>query len=481
MSAPAGAVPAFDVLDVFEGFAGLVRRSPTLDGSVPLRVARGCLPFLEGNAFGWQVVLSRPLRLSRGALGPRLVDEELAHLHAAALPRLLALGLVEREGAWHRALRLGLTASEASASLNGSAARWARRLPAVATALAGVAQTLEDNKNARLTTSQRVGRTTKSTRDTFWLRISGAANRRNALVEVEEALVPDDGALVPLVLTFVLPTRGTERVQLSGEVACLAPLLPAARFEVVPLAQAPEAARAHLAFYDRTYFEAKKGDVTGKYRRLMGRVRRGPTPAPVAGDAACRVVVAGPGPVQVQGPGRFLTAGSARPVARPSETRRLDSAVFGNLVAFRALYDGQTVSIEHDAARLASLARELRAAFLAALGPGFDGGHPGALLYLTKYFTPHTPGEPHFFVKPWAFVTTPPGWSCLVEGVHGDGWDVLRGVVATDVFHATPAVFQVRREGHAIQVAEGEPLIRVIPLPRSLLEAGFRRLELPES
>jgi hypothetical protein len=69
---------------------------------------------------------------------------------------------------------------------------------------------------------------------------------------------------------------------------------------------------------------------------------------------------------------------------------------------------------------------------------------------------------------------TPPGWSCLLEGVHGDGFDVLRGVVATDVFHAMPAVFQVHRAGLPIRVGSGEPLLRVMPIPRRLLEAGFR-------
>jgi hypothetical protein len=73
-------------------------------------------------------------------------------------------------------------------------------------------------------------------------------------------------------------------------------------------------------------------------------------------------------------------------------------------------------------------------------------------------------------VKPWALTATPPGWSCLLDGIHGDGYDVLRGVVATDVFHATPAVFRVHREGAAVRVAEDAPLLRVIPVPRSLLD-----------
>jgi class 3 adenylate cyclase len=50
-------------------------------------------------------------------------------------------------------------------------------------------------------------------------------------------------------------------------------------------------------------------------------------------------------------------------------------------------------------------------------------------------------------VKPWAFTQTPAGWSSLLDGLHGDGYDVMRGVVSTDRFFATPAVFRVHREG----------------------------------
>jgi hypothetical protein len=33
---------ACDVVDVLDGFASLAKRSPTLDGSVPVRAARAC-------------------------------------------------------------------------------------------------------------------------------------------------------------------------------------------------------------------------------------------------------------------------------------------------------------------------------------------------------------------------------------------------------------------------------------------------------
>jgi hypothetical protein len=157
---------------------------------------------------------------------------------------------------------------------------------------------------------------------------------------------------------------------------------------------------------------------------------------------------------------------------------RLESVVFRNEVAFRALFDGHTLALDYDRSRLRARAHEVEASFREALAGTPALEHPGSLLYLTKYFTPHPPGEPHFFVKPWALTATPPGWSSLVEGAHGDGYDVLRGIVATDVFHATPAVFRVHREGAWVRVAEDVPLIRVIPLPRALLgrEVRLRRL-----
>ena len=50
----------------------------------------------------------------------------------------------------------------------------------------------------------------------------------------------------------------------------------------------------------------------------------------------------------------------------------------------------------------------------------------------------------------------------------------MRGVVSTDTFFATPAVFRVHREGAPVHVPEGRPLLRVIPVPRRLLASEYR-------
>lgn len=439
----AEADPAFEVLDVFEGLFRLETRNPTLDGSVPLRVAQGCAPLLAGNAYGHQLTLSRLLpigeRLGRVRLGaPDDLARDLRRLSDAALPRLLAHGLLERDGPWHRALARGVVSASGR-----------RRLALFTGLLVRPAAGLV-------------------------LRVTAAANRRNTRIDVEEQLLGDrNERLVPLLLTIDFPRGATPPVTLAGEIACLAPLRPGATVTRRPLREAPAAGRAHADFYDAAYFAAKKDGVTGKYRRLVAQ-----EPGGASADARVELVEAGPVDAAIGTLDRATGAAGPVPVERPGGPVAI---TFRNAVRFSALFDGHTLAIEPDRAALARIAGEIERTWDAALGAGYVEAHRGALWYLTKYFTPHTPGEPHFFVKPAALTVTPPGWSCLVDGLHGDGYDVLRGVVSTDTFHATPAVFRLFREGEPIRVAAGAPLLRVIPLPRSLLSTTWRAVALDDA
>ncbi|HEY6552401.1 MAG TPA: hypothetical protein VI669_03560 [Vicinamibacteria bacterium] len=425
---------SFEVLDCLDSFFRLTRRSPTLDGSVPVRVARACVPLLEGNAYGFQLNLERPLRLTR-RLGrwragwSEADGQDLARRHRGAVPRLGVEGFLAAP--WTRALSAGLA-------------------PPVAGGI-------------RLFT----GLLVKPDKGA-WLRVTSAANRRNTLFEVVEQVIPDDDAWVPLVLEL-RPCRGAPaRLAIAGEVATIAVLRPDVRFQERALADATELAAAHARFYDRAYFEGKKEDATGKYRRAVAGE------SAIAGDEAAvgRVVRIGASLIDIRPLGPFTTASGPIPVARPDDPWRIDTLVFRNEVAFTALYDGHTLALDYDRKSLRAKAEVVERAFLAAAPDSKE--HPGAALYLTKYFTPHPPGEPHFFVKPWAFTETPAGWSSLLDGLHGDGYDVMRGVVSTDSFFATPAVFRIHRVGTAVFVPEGRPLLRVIPVPRRLLAADYR-------
>lgn len=426
---------SFEVLDCLDSLFRLTRRSPTLDGAVPVRVARACVPLLEGNAYGFQLTLGRPLRLTR-RLGrwragwSEADGRDLERRHRGAVPRL------------------GVEAFVASPL-------WTRALAA------GVAQPVPGG--IRLFT----GLLVKPAKGA-WLRVTSAANRRNTLFEVVEQVIPDDDAWVPLILEL-RPRRGAPaRIGIAGEVATIAALRPDVRFQETALADAGEFAAAHARFYDQAYFEGKKEDATGKYRRSVA----GETATERDEAATSRVVRIGRSLVDVLPLGPFTTAAGPVPVPRPHDPRRIDTLVFRNEVAFTALYDGHTLALEYDRNRLRAKAEVVERAFLAAVPDSRE--HPGAVLYLTKYFTPHPPGEPHFFVKPWSFTQTPAGWSSLLDGLHGEGYDVMRGVVSTDSFFATPAVFRIHRVGAPVFVPEGRPLLRVIPVPRRLLAADYR-------
>ncbi|WP_157906576.1 hypothetical protein [Sorangium cellulosum] len=464
----------FEVLDAL-GLCRLTRRTGDLDGAVPLRVAKACVPLLEGNAFGLQISLARPIEVRRrlGSLRAEPAGEHreaLARAHRAALTRLVSQGFLAPEGAWHRALRGGLA--------------WACRK--------GLGP-----PRLRLWTGLLV-----RPDPGLWLRVAGAANRRNALIEVSEAYLADDGAFVPLVVELRVRDEAPQRLQLEGEIGCIAPVLPDVQIEACSLADAPEVGRAHAEFYDAKYFAVKKGQVTRKYRRLVGGTAGGRNASAgegsagggstgegsagegsagegsageeSAGRARVRLVVAGPAAPEITEVTEVTTAAGPDPVPWRGGARRLASIVVRNAVPFRATFDGHTLAVAPDAPRLADGAAAVERAFARTFGDDFLAANRGALWYLTKYFTPHPPGEPHFFVKPWAFTRTPPGWSSLLDGVHGDGYDVMRGVVATDAFFATPAVFHVRRLGAPIEVPEGAPLLRIVPIPRDLLRAGFR-------
>lgn len=473
----------FEVGDVLDGLFRLEKRSPTLRGSVPLRVAQACVPLLQGNAFGLQVVLREPLPLARGPLGFRLALSEAAEgalrtRFAAGLALALQRGWLQPDGPWHRHLREHALFLAPAQRLGG------KPVLQLFTGLfiqpdPGVA-----------------------------LRLLSVGNRRPRSFDLREALYAhsdlardggssptvEDGP-IPLCLQITIAGMAARepRLVLSGELACLAPMPHSARFATHALSERPEVGRAHCAFYDASYFRRKEGSATRRYRKQV-RVGAGdvpgaagrPTaesPRPSASlsytpqvDDVSEVILAGPTEFELVREEQFLSATGPQPLTRSPQAPRLEHVLFRNLLDFRARFDGATVALHFDAAQLEASASLLRQRFTQVYGPAFVAEHPGALLYLSKYFTTHPPGEPHFFVKPWAFTRTPPGCSLLVQGCAGEGYDILRGVIACDQFHATPAVFAIGRSESPIEVKARTPLLRAYPLPRALLSAGYRPL-----
>jgi hypothetical protein len=428
-------VSGFEVLAAFEPLARLTKRDGTLDGAVPLRVAQACVPLLEGNTFGHQIVFGRRLvvrsRLGRRGLASTRELDEVDRAHRAAVPFLAAQGLLRRGGPWLAQLEK----------------RWWWIERGVLRVWTG------------LLVRPRAG---------AWLRVSGAGSRAILGLSVRTQWIAETDELVPLVLDIESASDGT---RLEGEVATLALVTPEVDAAVDSVSEHPELAEAHVAFYDATYFATKKGEITRKYRRTVSTARAA-SEAAEPGLATVRVAhLAGPRPEVVR-IDRALGPGSISPVSVGRGSRAPHVVRFFNAVPFTAHFDGNTLAIEPDRKRLERGSRAVEAELATVLGAGYAAQHRGAALYLTRYFTPHPSGEPHFFVKPWAFTATPRGWSSVIDGVRGDGWDVMRGAVWTDRFHATPAVFALQ-PGRRVRLAEGAPLFDVVALPRSLLAEGF--------
>ncbi len=421
----------FDLVDVLAGFTTLARRSPTLDGGVPVRVAQGCVPLLEGNAWGLQVTLAQPIELRRRLGGWSVTackrGEDIARMTRASVPMLLADGTL-RPGAWVKRLERG--AIETGRTISVFTGLFVRPRPGLR------------------------------------LRVSTLANRRSWLYTIDEAILDDTSAFCPLVLDIV-PSRDADALTLAGEIATLAVLPAETAFARCALGEASDVAAAHVRFYDGDYFATKRrGVVARKYRDEIVKHPRAASDEPVR----ARIVEGGPALVEPAPPPRLHRADG--PQLAPPGTPP-DRLVVRNAVSFTAMFDGYTVTVEPVQAELERYAAEVRALWQAHLAASGVPAHEGPLLYLTKYFTPHPPGEPHFFVKPYALLETSPGASTVIDGRHGTAYDVMRGVVRTDSFHAVPAVFQLWRPGVRVTVPRGTPLADLFVVPRALDDVAF--------
>lgn len=403
------AAPPFEVIDAL-GWFRLHRRAADLDGSVPLRAARACLPLLDGNVYGWQLSAHRPIAVRRRVGRWQLVDDDLVRLARACVPYLVAHGLVR--GQWAQLLADGPLVG--GRAFEGRIGLWTGLLVRAGTSA---------------------------------LRVSHGGNRRNRDIAVGESFVHTTDAWVPLVLELTPPARRSSFV-LGQEIATLAAVgsLPVVASD---LHARTDLGEAHLRFFDAAYFDDKRRGPTKKYRQLIAAERS------ESDGAALVVVQAGPIATTIETRGRCHAADG------PSTAQTVARVVVQNLVGFVAHEDGSTVAIEPDAKALSRVAAEIDAAWSNVFGRERLDGARGALWYLTKYFTPHVTGEPHFFVKPPALFATPSSHALVVDGIHGDGYDIMRGVIRSDRFHAAPAVFAVDRGG-TIELAAGAPLCRLV-------------------
>ena len=412
------------------GFCTLVKRSPTLDGQLPLRAAQHCSPVFEGNEAGFQICLAQPMTLRRSRRGlhidmtpPALVQTQ--QQTREAMRQLVGKGLIGRDGYWHRLLgQDGLPARGNRIFL------WTGWLVRPAPGVA--------------------------------LRISAAFNRRSRISVIEHAIA-DTTTFTPLVLEIDGRALGDEPTWIEEEIGCVLPVAAAATMTMASIRKAPEVVREFEDFFDNHYFALKKTKPTGKYRRL---VREAATPA--AATCEARVFFAGPDVHEVSSLRRFHGPRGVTPLAPPGVS--LPTCTVRNVGRVDADWDGQAFTAERKDLNVAqrALARDWRAAGGRTSGDGYE--------FLNGYVYPPARDEPYWLVQPWVFAITSSGWSSVVDGAVAGGSDGMRGLIRTDWFHTVSMVYRLYRPGRIV-VRQGGPLLRFFPLPRRLQSATMRLLD----
>ncbi|MGE3621403.1 MAG: hypothetical protein AB7L84_13165 [Acidimicrobiia bacterium] len=429
---------AFDLVDALDGFFTVSERSSTLDGSLPHRAVRGCVPVLHGSSLGRQLIPTEPALLERQADGRwdlRLTDaayDKVGEDVAPVVDDLARRGLLIPGGYWHRRLRAGLVRRRA-----GFLSLWTGLLvrPAEGTAILQ----------------------------------SGAYNRR-CRVGVQEVVIAGDEGFVPVVIELDMTSVVGDELWLDTELACLVPVVPGVATTVERLDQAPEVGRRVVDFYTPEYACRRAEGRAGDYAQLTARA-----PRRAAHPARCRLVVVGPGRPRGRWFTRHATASGVGPA--PAE-RRVTFGEVRNPLDVTGRWDGRCL---RDLSPLDGPAqRQAVRTWVAAFGEEVRDTVEALSTYtIDSSAFPHR-DEPYLAVMPWVLADVPPGWSTIQDGIHRPGLEGLRGVVHSDLHPVVSTVFRFDRPGH-FHLRRGDALLRVVPIPRVLQQAGVRHLDLADA
>ncbi|MFD9464591.1 hypothetical protein [Streptomyces sp. NPDC060027] len=423
-------------MDALDGFFIAEKRSQTLDGSIPVRASQGCKPFLEGNGAGVQLRLA-PTMILEASRPPRLrtsrdVKERISALHAAALPRLIAAGVLEQDGYWHRLLKQGFMWT-ADGEIHIWTGLLARAAPGSCILL-------------------------------------GPAFNRRCRIHVGESVIADDTKFVPLVLRLDPLSINTATALNRGELACLTPLLAKTSLRTERIRANPALVTEFDEFYDPEYTTRREGrKQTGKYRRLV----QGERSDSWVNQESRIIDLGGPECFTIRSFSEFVT--STGPAEGHPYQETLSYADVRTICRINGRYDGSYVSgpfvkIDRPARKLAALWDDV--------GANLSGT---ALKLLTNYANRVADQlqEPHITVVPWLFVATPSGWSTLIDGYSARHLEGLRGIISTDLYPFNPApVMRVDGPG-GFALPKGAPLARILPVPRALLHAPVKRVSSP--
>ncbi len=426
--AASSAASAFSVIDAL-GFARLYRRPGALDGSIPMRGAQ-CQPFLDGNSAGWHLQLVDPAMLATDEGGPllRLTDETLERIttgYDTRLATLVSRGLLEEDGLWHRELSGG---------------------PVV-----------RNGQSLQLWTGLLL-----KPEPGLWLSVTRAFNR-SVPVAVKPFVIAGD-AWVPLVLEIAADPEAPAETWFDTDLACIQPLRPASQVRLTNLEDHPEPLHTIASFYSQEYLDRRKDQkYSGQYRQSA-----------VAGSApeeasACEFTVSLAGSINrvyVRRFERFATASGY--TTEPPDGASYEFIEVSSEVDVELRWDRN--NIRDIAIDPPDAPDQAHAGLVRIIGEERAERLRWWSSYVIPFLGPHR-GEPFNNLMLQGFFETSTGWSAISDGISFPGLDGMRGIVRTDSFPSLPATHQFRRDG-VFHFPRGQTVVRVFPVPRSLLNAG---------
>jgi len=424
---------AFEVVSLLSGFTAMSKRAGELDGNLPVRAARYCGPVFEGSAAGFQVMMPQPITIERDRRGDiqctmtdpalRQVTEEVDD----ALARGIKAGLIDENGFWHRLFR-------------GNA--------------------LPTRKRRLLLWTGHMVRP----REGIWLLVGGAFNRRSR-ISVVDHVVTDPKRFVPLVIEIDTRDVGREPIWMESELGCVTPLVPAVTIQKQAAAIGAPELREFAAFYSENYFETKAQHPTAMYVRRQREHR-----VKTAKSCPARLVYAGPDVHEVRELDRFIAPDGFTNAA--SSAGVVQFAVIRNVAPTHWRWQGQTHSTFE--VKKTRLLPELEKLWRDTVGDA----HPSAFEFLSGYLLGESWDQPFVQFQPWAFLSTAPGWSTLVDGYHGaPAYDGMRGVIATDWFHSLAMLYRMYGPAE-VRLPFRAPMLRAVPTTRAALDLGMKESSL---
>lgn len=419
--------PSFELYDALGEFFLLQSRSPTLDGSIPLRAAQHCIPYTEGCSAGLQLIppwLELKIKKNRKFEISTLYPPD-PQFYEETLHWLTHNGILSDE--WWSILENGPI--------------W------------------DQGDKAYIWTGYMIRPV-----DGTWILNGGAYNRR-AQVKTIDLVYADSQNFQPLFCALDLSEMEPGSYHISAELGCLLGIQPGIVVKVAPIEECAAEVKAVCDFFDDEYYEQKKTmPATGKYRalglsknKIVGESSKKETPEILLVDMLGS-------PYKLDTFKNFVTSHGIGPDRKLSETYPF--IILKSAFSVKMDWDGTFWKPWVKAHPLTEKLIEIWTKVGGAAGERF--AHTVAeFVWLPAAI------ESFFNVAPWVLLKTPPGWSSVYDGTHFEGAEGLRGVVRTDQLHQVSGVYRLIN-GPTLHIKKGSSLMRILPIPRNLLNPEYQ-------